>query len=178
MQPVASSARLVASAIARMRPLLRLSPVATVRWGGTAPATRGARARSVALVHSETPRQRPARKVLLARYAVRVVTKMGRERQCAWLVALVSTATMLLRRPQNLPRVRLVVERCRALEVCEWEGSPPPLWARRGVGSHDSLLGEDVGCPSRREPRLPEPTPASFCAPRNADLAAGAGQSA
>ena len=33
--------------------------------------------------------------------------------------------------------------------ACEWEGSPPPLWARRGVGDMDSLVREDVGCPSR-----------------------------
>ena len=44
---------------------------------------------------------------------------------------------------------RLVVETRRALEACEWEGSPPPLWARRGVGDMDSLVREDVGCPSR-----------------------------
>ena len=36
---------------------------------------------------------------------------------------------------------RLMVEARRALEAREWEGSPPPLWARRGVGSHDSLVG-------------------------------------
>ena len=50
-----------------------------------------------------------------------------------------------------------MVEARRALEACEWEGSPPPLWARRGVGDMDSLVREDVGCPSRRESRLPEP---------------------
>ena len=61
-----------------------------------------------------------------------------------------------------------MVETRRALEACEWEGSPPPLWARRGVGDMDSLVREDVGCPSRRELRLPEPTLASLCAPRHA----------
>ena len=39
---------------------------------------------------------------------------------------------------------------------------PPPPWARRGVGDMDSLVGEDVGCPSRRELRLPEP-PSRVC---------------
>ena len=58
-----------------------------------------------------------------------------------------------------------MVEARRALEVCEWESPPPPLWARRGMGHMDSLQGEDVGCPSRRETRLPEPTPASLCVP-------------
>ena len=59
----------------------------------------------------------------------------------------------------------VLVEVRRALEAREWEGSPSPLWARRGLGDMDSLVGEDVGCPSRREVRLPEPAPARLCVP-------------